>query len=168
MQTANPLPVKVVDFFIYKQQQMIILAIDPGKNGSIAVLNGKNLMLKKMPQTPKEIYDFLKKFSNADCVCYLEKVGGMSNNGGSRAFNFGMNYGFINMALLVTGIKIITVTPQKWQKHFQLGTKASCATGTIWKNKLKAKAEQLFPKQKMFLWGSDATLIGVYAQTLEK
>jgi hypothetical protein len=79
-----------------------------------------------------------------------------------------MNYGHITMALLAVGISTITVTPQKWQKHFQLGTKSSCATNTIWKNKLKAAAQRLFPKNQIFLWGSDAVLISAYAAFMEK
>lgn len=146
----------------------IILGIDPGKSGAISVLNNGNLMIKKMPETPKGIYDFLKKFSNVDCMCYLEKVGGLPGMGGSPMFNFGLNYGHITMALLAVKIKTITVTPQKWQKFYQLGTKSACASGSIWKNKLKNKAEQLFPKQKMFLWGSDAVLIAYYGNILEK
>lgn len=151
---------------------MIIIGIDPGKNGGIAVIKDKKLIfLVKTPPTPKEMLSLFKKIKMmgkiSDCVCYLEKVGGLPGMGGSSMFNFGQVYGFTVMALLSNEIKTITVTPQKWQKFFQLGTKSQCSSDTVWKNKLKSKAEQLFPDKKIFLWGSDAVLIAEYGSNLE-
>lgn len=151
---------------------MMIVGIDPGKNGGICVLkSGRMILLSKTPETPMGMLVLMRKIaglSKGDCVCYLEKVGGMPGNGGSAMFNFGQTYGLTVMALLATNIKTVTVTPQKWQKFFQLGTKSACASNTIWKNKLKAKAEQLFPEKKLFLWGSDAVLIAEYANSIER
>ncbi len=148
---------------------MRIIGIDPGKNGGIAILNeeGKVLELIKMPPTPEDLYLFLSKYATRH-VCILEKVGGMPGNGGSAMFNFGKGYGNIEMALIACGIKTITVTPQKWQKHYQLGSSTSCSH-TEWKNKLKAKAQQLFPSlgKKITLVTCDALLLAEYGRTLK-
>lgn len=142
----------------------IFIGIDPGKSGSIATINEKgHLAITKMPETPKEVLNFLRVFKGQDCMCVLEKVGGMPGDGGSRAFSFGEGYGVLKTCLLVHGIKTELVTPQKWQKEFQLGTTKTKA-GSKWKNILKAKAESLYPEKSIFLWGSDAVLIAEYCR----
>jgi hypothetical protein len=78
-------------------------------------------------------------------------------------FKFGMGYGVIRGALIALGWRIIEVTPQAWQKHFSLGTKASCASPGEWKNKLKAEAQRRFPDQDVTLKTADALLILDYA-----
>lgn len=142
------------------------MGIDPGKNGGICILdqNGEVITLIKMPATPSDLLNFLAEHS--DCgACMLEKVGGMPGNGGSAMFNFGKGYGWLEMALIACKIKTVTVTPQKWQKHYQLGSSSSC-THTEWKNKLKAKAQQLFPSlgKKITLVTCDAMLIAEYGR----
>lgn len=142
----------------------IIIAVDPGKNGGLAVINGKSVLTRKMPETPKDLFDFLKKFAKMDVVCVLETVGGMPGQGGKAMFTFGVGYGYIVMALLALEIKTYPITPQRWQKEFSLGTTKSGGnlTTTQWKNVLKAKAQQLFPKEKVLLWNSDALLIAEF------
>lgn len=145
---------------------MKIMGIDPGKNGGICILDqsGEVLTLIKMPATPGDLYNFLVEHSDCN-ACVLEKVGGMPGNGGSAMFNFGKGYGWLEMALIACKIKTVTVTPQKWQKYYQLGSSSSC-THTEWKNKLKAKAQQLFPSlgKKITLVTCDAMLIAEYGR----
>lgn len=147
-----------------------IIAIDPGKNGGIAIFDIQQQQLSqliKMPDTPTDILNFLSVY-NTNSVCYLEKVGGLPGMGGSAMFNFGKGYGHIEMALLANKIKTVTVTPQQWQKTLQLGTKGNKST-TEWKNKLKAKAQQLYPQvDKITLATSDALLILEYARIVER
>jgi hypothetical protein len=148
----------------------MIIGIDPGKEGGIAVINNGILVIKKMPSTPKEIFDTLKVFkmlSKGDIYCYLEKVQGLPKMSGAGMFTFGQGFGWLQMALLSLEIPTEQVTPQKWQKEFQLGTKGEQTT-SVWKNKMKNKAEQLYPKNKMFLWGSDAVLIAEYGRRNKK
>lgn len=149
---------------------MMIIGIDPGKQGGIAVLHNNKLFVRKMPETPKEMLDTLKFFKDAsknNLQVFMEKVQGLPGMGGSAMFNFGQGFGWLQMALLALEIKSETVTPQKWQKEFQLGTKGSSTTA-VWKNKLKARAEQLYPEKKIFLWGADAILIAEYGRRFIK
>ena len=148
-----------------------IIAIDPGKNGGFAIRCNEHIECYKMPETPKDIHTILKLFgpedlpfiTNVKVICYLEKVHGMPGQGGQAMFTFGCGYGWIEMALLALEIPTETISPQKWQKPLSLGTKSSCASTTEWKNKLKAKAQQLFPNIKVTLWNADALLILHYA-----
>jgi hypothetical protein len=144
-----------------------VIAIDPGKKGGIAVYEGF-ISVWKMPETHMDLFLFLKeavKRGVAD-TCYLEKVHGMPKMGGQAMFNFGKQYGWIEMALLALEIPTVTVTPQKWMKALELGTKGSRTTSE-WKNHLKAKAQQLYPSIKVTLDTADALLILHYAKTVE-
>lgn len=148
-----------------------IIAIDPGTNGGIAVYSNESsnvIEVIKMPSTPQDVLSFLLKHKE-DSICYLEKVGGMPGQGGSAMFNFGKGYGHLEMALLALQIPTVTITPQSWQKALQLGTRGKDMSKTEWKNKLKAKAQQLFPYiKKITLATSDALLICEYARIKEK
>lgn len=147
-----------------------IIAIDPGKSGGIAVFSTKKekiIELVKMPDSPQDLLSFFEKHKE-DSICYLEKVGGLPGMGGSSMFNFGRGVGHLEMALISIQIPTVEVTPQKWQKALQLGTKTG-GTKVEWKNKLKIKAQKLYPYVgKITLATSDALLILEYARITEK
>lgn len=144
------------------------IGIDPGDQGGIAVLSadGSVVEVAKMPATPMDLLDFLSRHKD-DSFCVLERVGGMPGNGGSAMFNFGKGYGHLQMALLALGIPTNDVTPNKWEKSFQLGSSGKYGK-TEWKNRLKAKAQQLFPSlgRKITLATCDALLIAEYGRRL--
>ena len=140
------------------------IGIDPGKHGGIAVMgaDGEVIDVVKMPETPQDLLDFLEQYKD-DSFCTLERVGGMPGNGGSAMFNFGKGYGHLQMALLALHIPTEDVTPNKWEKTYQLGSSGKY-TKTEWKNRLKAKAQQMFPHlgKKITLATCDALLICEY------
>lgn len=142
------------------------IGIDPGKHGGIAVMgaDGEVLDVVKMPETPQDLLDFLEQYKD-DSFCTLERVGGMPGNGGSAMFNFGKGYGHLQMALLALHIPTEDVTPNKWEKAYQLGSSGKY-TKTEWKNRLKAKAQQMFPHlgKKITLATCDALLICEYGR----
>lgn len=157
------------DKFLVKEKLPAIVSIDPGSSGSITVFQPTGEIIStKMPDTPKDVFDLLKEAKNNYSVtAYMEKVQGLPGMGGSPMFNFGKGYGHLEMALLALEIQTVTIRPQEWQKTLGIGTKGKTST-TEWKNKLKAKAQQLFPSVKVTLWNADALLIGWYAQNLKK
>ena len=144
------------------------IGIDPGDQGGIAVLSadGSVVEVAKIPTTPMDVLDFLSKYKD-DSYCILERVGGLPGNGGSAMFNFGKGYGHLQMALLALGIPTNDVTPNKWEKSFQLGSSGKYGK-TEWKNRLKDKAQQLFPSlgRKITLATCDALLIAEYGRRL--
>ena len=143
-----------------------ILAIDPGASGGIAwIMADENPTTSPMPKTEGDIVDVLNAAIAQGCqIAYVEEVGGYCGAAmpGSAMFNFGRNFGFILGVLAARGIRVELVKPQKWQKHFGLGTVKESGGKTPWKNKLKAKAQQLFPHLDVTLKTADALLILEY------
>lgn len=147
----------------------VIIGIDPGLSGGIAALggNGEVIDVFPMPQTMADLYDTLSEFYDERTVCYMEDVGhGMPGQSSKATATFARHCGHIEMALLALGIPTHTVTPSKWMKSYQLG-KSSDFEKREWKNRLKSKAQQLFPKQKITLSICDALLIAEYGRKQE-
>lgn len=152
----------------------LVIGIDPGSLGGIAVLgdDGSVVSVSKMPQTPQDILEYLRRWCGTEMfgssvVCYMEKVGtGMPGQSSKATATFARHCGHLEMALLSLGIKTNEVTPQKWQKAYQLG-RSSEYSKTEWKNRLKALAQQLFPREKVTLMVADALLIAEYGRKQE-
>ena len=154
-----------------------IIAVDPGKAGGIAILSktrNELIEVEPMPETPQDLLKFFTKYQK-NSVCYLERVQGIPGMAASAMFNFGQGFGQVEMALLCRNIPTIEITPQKWQKELQLGVKGHNTTNE-WKTKLKARAQQIYPKvekefsiknKTMWLKVSDALLILEYARRME-
>lgn len=147
----------------------IYLGIDPGSNGGLVWLDSDGSLLEcvKMPSTPEDVYNALGSYNCEDVVCFMEKVGGISGQGAAASFVFGKGYGELTMALLARGISTTLVTPQKWQKHFNLSGKKG-ESKTSHKNRIKAWSQQRFPKQKVTLWAADALAIASYGFEMRK
>ena len=102
-------------------------------------------------------------------VCYMEKVGqGMPGQSSKATATFARHCGHLDMALLALGIPTNTVTPNKWEKSYQIGLSTGLGK-TEWKNRLKAKAQQLFPQlgKRVTLATCDALLLAEYGRKTE-
>ena len=145
----------------------VIIAIDPGAEGGIAVRVFGQTVCHAMPDTEGDRLELIRDIKraadveHAECVCVLEEVGGFAGQAqpGSAMFKFGQGFGFLRGVVQTLGIKLELVRPQTWQKVFGLGTAASCAKKNDWKNKLKAEAQRRFPDLKVTLKTADALLI---------
>lgn len=144
------------------------IGIDPGKSGGIAVVDSTGLAYAhKMPETERDILDALieiKAQSMRDeipCRAALEFVRTMPQNGVKASFTFGMSYGGLRMALLAVGIPFVEVLPRKWQASI------GCMTGGD-KNVSKAKAQEMFPDQKITHAIADALLIAEWLRRTSK
>lgn len=127
---------------------------------------------------------------------YIEKVGGYTGGEGtpgSAMFGFGEGYGAIKGILTALGIPFELVAPQKWISGLSLGTKGlqravilpsmtpaerkvekkriSQLNGrlkTVWKNKLKERAQQAHPHLHVTLATADALLLLEHACKQER
>lgn len=145
-----------------------MIAIDPGVSGGIAVLlPGQTATTFKMPATDGELLQKLKMAKETEAeTAYLEDLVKFVPRRGksgaelpaSRMTVYGASWGTIKGMLLALGYRLILVPPQKWQKALGLGTSRGL-TKTVWKNKLKQRAEQLFPGIPVTLSTADALLI---------
>lgn len=151
---------------------MIYIGIDPGASGGIAFIETMDQVVgaTKTPATERDVWQWIASLSGS-CRrgnggrAIIEKVGGYVGEAqpGSAAFKFGASYGGLRMALIAAGIPFDEVTPQTWQREFAL-KRAKDETKTAWKNRLKAKAQQLFPQETVTLATADALLIAEYCR----
>jgi hypothetical protein len=156
----------------------VYLGIDPGASGGIAAQYLGAVSCIPMPKTEADVWNFISSFQHCSTVAVVERVGGYIQGNatpGSAMFNFGVSYGGLRMALIAAGIRFEDVPPQKWQKTLGIAPRKSAKkdakTGeskTVFKNRLKAKAQQLFPEQKVTLATADALLLLEYCTRIYK
>jgi len=146
-----------------------LIAIDPGKSGGIAWKMAYGTRAVPMPATEPDIAQKLKEiYYHLDKpTVIIEEVGGYIGRPqpGSAMFTFGRNFGFLLGVLTCLSARIVLVRPQKWQSFLSLGT--SDGNKTKWKNKLKAKAQNLYPDLDVTLAISDALLLLEYGRKTE-
>lgn len=151
------------------------LGIDPGASGGLAEVWLSPLQHSihactavKMPATRRDIWSWFKGIASYAAFAVIEKVGGYVKGGegnvGSAMFNFGTSYGELLMALTAAGIPYEEVPPRKWQAGLGISPRGKAETRTAWKNRLKEKAQQLFPQEKVTLATADALLIAEYCR----
>lgn len=170
------------------------LGIDPGASGGMAFIFNGATTTTKMPVSDREIWNWikhLKSFFESEPFAVIEKVGGFIAGNpapGSAMFNFGKSYGGLLMALTAAGIPFEEVPPQRWLKGMNIPTRQphdkkrtvvitkgknkgktreeryGGETTSDFKNRLKRKAEQLFPELEITLAVADAILIAEYCR----
>lgn len=145
------------------------VAIDPGASGGVAWLDGL-MRTKAMPQEATAIVDLLRDLKSDNyTTLFIEQLprfvpmGGGKGIPGSMAAVMFENFGIILGAAMALGYRIERVTPQAWQKELGLGTSKGLSK-TEWKNKLKGRAQELFPGIPITLKTSDALLIWEYGR----
>ena len=145
----------------------VIIAIDPGGSGGVAVEVWGKTVCHPMPATQGDVLELICDFKRmadvecGNCECVLEEVNGFVGKAqpGAAMFKFGEGYGFLKGVVQTLGIRLVLVRPQVWQKVFGLGTASRCASKSEWKNKLKAEAQRRFPELTVTLQTADALLI---------
>ena len=141
----------------------LIVAIDPGVNGGIVwSVDGEPVTCEKMPSTDVEVCQLLASLSckAKDAELFLEEppLFAGKNIPGSAIGKLMWNTGVLYGAAVAMGWRIHRIRPSAWLKAHTVGTKGELTT-TAWKNKLKARAAELFPDVDVTLWNADALLI---------
>jgi Holliday junction resolvasome RuvABC endonuclease subunit len=147
------------------------IGIDPGVQGGIAVLyideDGNERHVTKLPLKDKTEADVSKwlwdlcEGRNSEFVAVIEFVHSSPQMGVKSAFTFGRSYGFLRGCLSSLGFPYVEVRPQAWQKAMGCLTKGD-------KNVSKAKAQQLYPGEKVTHATADALLLATYARRHHK
>ena len=118
-----------------------------------------------MPATDRETWELIQLLSTENTFAAIEQnsgyVGG-AGNPGSAMFKFGTSCGKLLGMLTAAGIPFEMVTPQTWQKSLGIPARKKTEGKTQFKNRLKQRAEQLFPQVKVTLATADALLIAEY------
>jgi len=146
----------------------VIIGLDPGKNGGIAILteHGDFIDCWPIPDTVPELINLVENdiipLSNK-FRAVVENVGAMPTDGRTSAFKFGRALGQQETVLMACHVSIERVTPSIWQ-----GT-MGCPRGLKGyprKKWLKEKAHQLWPAQarKLTLKTADAALLAEWGR----
>lgn len=149
---------------------MVIIGIDPGLNGGIAIfgeplLGQKAIPFKTMAEAESFILDYVKS-EGVFIKAYIEEPppyfpgagGGLASQ--SKLYR---NFGQYEGLLMGIGIPFETATPQKWQKGLPGLAKLK---GPDRKKALHNLAAQRYPHLKPTLKTCDAILIAEYGQRL--
>lgn len=120
---------------------MIIIGIDPGLFGAVALINSRATLLgkdsvvfdiptmqtgkttKKNEVDCRSLYLKLEPLTmkiDSDIIVCLEQVNAMPGQGVSSMFSMGHTLGAIKGVIASLGFELHMVTPQKWKKHFGL------------------------------------------------
>ena len=148
---------------------MIIIGIDPGKSGALAVWDEGISRAIKCPSSPEKmasIFGSLKTGNWIDgdgkMIAYIEQVHAFPTDARSSAFKFGRNYGEWLGVLGALRIETIHVTPQKWMKYYKEKLKIRLPKD---KQQRKRKLKEIaanYTDKKVTLYNADAILIAVY------
>ena len=150
-----------------------IIAIDPGAAGGIAFDRDGKVFAYKMPDTLADIRDLMSCYIDpSNAIIYCERVGTyMPGNSGPSAATFAEHVGALKGIICCLRIPVIFPTPATWMNHFigkqSYEKKVEGTTPQAWKivlsrrkqerkNKIKAKAQELYPHLKVTLALSDA------------
>jgi hypothetical protein len=136
----------------------LYIAIDPGANsGGIAWrdLDGR-INADPMPESLTGICDYLRNLIvMTDPVCVLEKTGTFfPGNSGPAAVNFARHCGQLEAILYCLGIPTTQISPQTWQKPYNLPKDKKAR-----KQAIKEMVQRKFPHIKVTLKTSDALLL---------
>ena len=126
---------------------MILIGIDPGLSGAIAILEDKKVLnLHEMPVMAEgkknkkqlnsaQLVNLIKEYANDsdEVAVIVEQVNAMPGQGVTSMFNFGQTFGAIKGICAALKLPIFFVRPSKWKKHFELinSSKDSSRTKTI-------------------------------------
>jgi len=151
---------------------MIIIGIDPGASGGVAVYDEDEhaLYTHKCPDNTKAMAAIINSakarswIDDQQLMCAIEKVHAFPTDARSSAFKFGVNFGKWLGILGSLNVSTIEVTPQTWMKDFQPLPKIKKDR----KNELKRIASEMFPENKITLSTSDAALIAAWCLEYNK
>lgn len=134
----------------------MILGIDPGKTGALALLDGERCLgAWDMPAVSEgrstgvsaallsDLIDEALERSDGDLSVVLEKVGAMPGQGTVSMFSFGRSVGIVEGVVGAKHIPMHRVSPAKWKRSAKLTGKE--------KDFARTRAIELFPEVSSLL-----------------
>lgn len=127
----------------------MILGIDPGKFGAVALVDTKGVLVDVADLEPlyagpvlspamlrAVVLDLCCDLPDSVSACVVEKVSAMPKQGVASSFNFGQTYGVCRAVPTCLGITLVDVTPAKWKRDMGL---------TADKDAARARAAERWP-----------------------
>ncbi len=127
----------------------VVVGIDPGNSGAVAVLgDGQLFAAYDMPVLDRVVsealyVDLLRQIEvdhliDAPAMCVIERVSAMPKQGVSTTFKFGLAYGIQRCGPAARGWPVTFVTPTEWKRTLKLSKD---------KEQSRRRAIELWPDQ---------------------
>lgn len=168
------------------------IAVDIGKNGSIAVVKDKLIETHPMPKIKTELdipgfYDLIQHLVDREITAgttvhfSFEKLGVIFGSGKNVAFSMGLQAGMVETVAVALGVPYTKITAKDWQKNIFQGVEEILIQKAEGKPKRDTKAmalvaiKRLYPQLKLTFGERaqkphdgliDAVLIATYAKRL--
>jgi len=142
----------------------MIVGIDPGGNGAATFIDMQGQIIDTIEyakHTPHEMVDAFQEYLPSVKKAYIERIASRPGQGAKSIFSFGVNYGFWLGLLTCLKISYELVTPGTWQRSMRCLSRGN-------KNVTKAKAQQLFPNEKVTHAKADSILIAEYGRRVTR
>lgn len=132
------------------------LGVDPGKKGGLCLLDYEQrvIVLEPMPATRRDLATLIRSLPSKTRAV-VERQSTRPSQSSSRALTQGRGWGWLEMGLTMQDIKVQDVRPQDWVRAMKIPPKRSVESRPQWKERLRAKAQQLFPALE--LWTTPKT-----------
>ncbi len=158
-----------------KHESAVYIGIDPGMGGglaSITLTSGKakpDVENLAMPHTERDVWNGFRLWEPDLRVRYVYAVIEWINPaiygiGKSQQSKLYGNYMQLRMALTAADIPFEDTKPRVWLRALGIPPRKKTENDRQWKNRLRAKAQQLYPKLKITLATADALLIATFCQ----
>ena len=142
-------------------ENTIIIGIDPGKDGAIAVyfddgkitydkspVIGKEIDIHEYVEILKTVVEWCNKYDRK-IMAFVEDVHALYGSSASSTFNFGGSVYMARTALIALGIPFVLIKPKQWQAKCWQGVKLQ---KKVEKGKAKTdtKATSLLAAKRLF------------------
>tara|TARA_R110000803_G_scaffold40778_5_gene87815 strand:+ start:2391 stop:2873 length:483 start_codon:yes stop_codon:yes gene_type:complete len=148
---------------------MIIIGIDPGAGGAMAVWDKGISKIYKCPKDTETMADIVKeslyinKTKNIrEVYAYMELVHAMPHDGRSSLFKFGTNYGKWLGILGTFKVPTTLVSPQKWMKYWKDKLNINLSKDKSSRKRELKEIASYYTDEKITLYNADAILIAMY------
>lgn len=142
------------------------LGIDPGTNGGTTIIAEDGSIALTLVHSKLTRHDYVEAiypYKKQIKYSIIEKVSAFPGQGVSSMFKFGGAYNDARRTCECFRIPYELKTPQQWQKFLGVKKKQKEESKPQFKNRLKAKAQELYPKDKINKEEADSILIAYAA-----
>ena len=110
----------------------VYIGIDPGKEGFITTIRGSEINHWAIPKTGKDVdlyalssivLSLAELHGVQNCTAIIEDVHALPGSAAGATFTFGGICWALRMAFIMCGVKVVLVSPKRWQKEMYVGIK---------------------------------------------
>lgn len=143
----------------------LVIGIDPGDKGAIAIWDGVQITTIKMPDSYKGIVELIRNIGPERCI--LEDVGQhIQGNNASSSVKLAKHVGVLQGTLLALGIEMIKVRPRKWMDKCVPDRPKGLDKVGARKTYITQWCQSLLPDMKIHKYESDAIAILISMEEL--